>query len=594
MRKQTLDPLDLVIVDGCSTDDSLAVAKAWAEKNAARFNRILVLRNRTNYGLGFCRNSGFDAADTPYVLPLDADNELLPDCCEKLLMTIRRTHAAYVYPSIQHFGASSALIGNAPYDPQRFVAGNYIDAMALVSKEAWAMIGGYDHVRHGWEDYDFWCRLAELGLRGEWHPEVLARYRVHQSSMMKLQTTVPDNYRRLLENFKHRHAWVSLVDQHTARRMPKAQPHLTGPTACSRIDTLVPILRCPQTKQKLAFNETRTALVSVDGLRSWPILEGRPVLSPQLQEPEVKSADHISNDLPSVALDLIRKTKGFVLNLSAGGSREKFDHVVEVEYAVFRHTDIVADAHELPFDDETFEAVIAMNAFEHYREPHQVTAELHRVLKPGGRILVHTAFMQPLHERPWHFFNCTRYGLAEWFRNFETDRLYVSDNFCPSHSIAWLASESEAALRSDVSAELADAFAAAPIRALVDMWRDPSKRTSPLWTDFHKLTQTTQEITAAGFEFVGPQAIEAPRSQGLRRRRATEKPYCTAMRPQLSVKTRANEERPCPAIRPPICANSVRVLIISTVASSIAASTSSARPGRKGARSSRSATAAAR
>ena len=47
-----------------------------------------------------------------------------------------------------------------PYDPQRFVAGNYIDAMALVSKEAWAMVGGYDHVRYGWEDYDFWSRMA--------------------------------------------------------------------------------------------------------------------------------------------------------------------------------------------------------------------------------------------------------------------------------------------------------------------------------------------------------------------------------------------------------------------------------------------------
>lgn len=503
VRAQTLDLVDLVIVDGFSTDNSLAVAKAWAEKNAERFNRILVIRNRSNYGLGFCRNSGFDAAGTPYVLPLDADNKLLPSCCEVLLKTARRTNAAFVYPSIQHFGKSSAIIGNCPYDPKRFVFGNYVDAMALISKEAWAMIGGYDHVRYGWEDYDFWCRLAERGLPGEWQPEVLAEYRVHESSMMTGQTTVPENFRQLHENFKERHPWVSLVDQEMSRRLPTPRPRLTSPAEFSRLERLLPILRCPQTRHKFSLNSDRTALLTFDGLRSWPIIEGRPVLSPELQIPEIKSADHISNDLPDVALDLIKNCTGLVLNLSAGGSRSKFDHVVEVEYAIFRHTDVVGDAHALPFDDEVFEAIVVMNAFEHYREPRKVAEELMRVLKPEGRILIRTAFMQPLHERPWHFFNCTRYGLAEWFKSFETDKLHVSDNFTPSHSIAWLASEAEAALRGEVSSESADAFRAAPIGALIDLWRDPSKRQTPLWNDFAKLSQTTQEITAAGFEFQG-------------------------------------------------------------------------------------------
>ena len=187
-------------------------------KNAPRFNRIVVLRNQANYGLGFCRNSGFDAADTPYVLPLDADNRLRPDCCEKLLAAIEAGDAAYVYPTIQHFGASNAQISNAPYDPQRFVAGNYIDAMALVSKEAWAMVGGYDHVRYGWEDYDLWSRMAEIGLAGEWLDIVLADYRVHPQSMLRTQTigsrkTIGD----LILNYGARHPWTSLVDRETMR-----------------------------------------------------------------------------------------------------------------------------------------------------------------------------------------------------------------------------------------------------------------------------------------------------------------------------------------------------------------------------------------
>jgi glycosyltransferase involved in cell wall biosynthesis/GT2 family glycosyltransferase/SAM-dependent methyltransferase/uncharacterized protein YbaR (Trm112 family) len=525
VREQTLSSLDLVVVDGFSTDNSLSVAAAWAKKNAKRFNRIAVLQNRANYGLAFCRNSGFDAAYSPYVLPLDADNKLAPKCCEALLETIRCGDAVYAYPTIQQFGDASSLANNVPYDPQRLVAGNYIDAMALVSKEAWAIVGGYDHVRHGWEDFDFWCRLAERGLQGEWRPEVLAHYRVHHASLTKqaapsehCRTAPSDSYRSLMTDFKRRHPWVSLVEQHISQQFPPPNPYFVESTAQTRIDKLLPILRCPLSKTKLAYNADRTALVSVDGLHTWPVRSGRPVLSAAIAEPEVHPDQHISNDLPDVALDMIRETSGFVLNLSAGGSRAKFDHVVEVEYSIFRHTDVVADAHDLPFFDETFEAIVVMNAFEHYRNPHEVAAELLRILKPGGRILVRTAFMQPLHERPWHFYNCTRYGLAEWFKDFDIERLHVSDNFCPNHSIAWLASEAETALRSDVSAGSADTFASAPIGSLIEMWRDPGKRATPLWTNFDSLSQATQEVTAAGFELLGRKPPPFPDLAGTRRR----------------------------------------------------------------------------
>jgi glycosyltransferase involved in cell wall biosynthesis len=504
VRAQTIAVLDLVVVDDHSTDGSLDTALAWVREHAARFNRVVVARNESNYGLGLTRNAAFNLADSPYVLPLDADNRLRPRCCEELRRAIRAERVAFVYPTIQHFGASSATIGDSRYEPQRFAAGNYIDAMALVSKEAWAIVGGYNHVRHGWEDYDFWCRLAEQGQRGYWEPQTLADYRVHAGSMIKAETTVPENYRRLIDNFKARHPWVSLIDERLARKPPPLQVHLKkDDTAKSRLQTLLPILRCPKTGLKLAVDPEREALVSVDGWRTWRLVQGRPVLCEGVGEPEIKPADHVSNELPPEAVALIKDAKGWVLNLSGGGSQEKFENVVEVEFSLFRHTDLIADAHVLPFDDEVFDAAIVMNAFEHYREPHKVAAELLRVLKPGGRILIRTAFMQPLHERPWHFFNCTRHGLEEWFQQFETDRLHVSENFCPNHSISWLASECEQALSSTVSAEAAERFRTAPAGALVDLWRDPSLRSAPLWTDFEKLPQSEQEIGAAGFEFLG-------------------------------------------------------------------------------------------
>jgi glycosyltransferase involved in cell wall biosynthesis len=208
VRAQTLPALDLVVVDDASTDDSLAVARAWMERHAGRFNRALLLRNQANAGLALTRNVGFAAAETPFVLQLDADNKLLADCAEHLLAAIRSSGAAFAYPTLQQFGDGTETLSDRAYDPIRLAGGNYIDATALVRLSAWAAIGGYEHMAYGWEDYDAWCRFAERGLYGHHVPEVLALYRVHGRSMLRTVTDVAENRRRLMAAIRLRHPWV--------------------------------------------------------------------------------------------------------------------------------------------------------------------------------------------------------------------------------------------------------------------------------------------------------------------------------------------------------------------------------------------------
>ena len=208
VRDQTLPAIDLVVIDDCSTDDSLAVARAWIDRNLGRFNRALLLRNRTNAGLALTRNVGFGAAETPFVLQLDADNKLLADCALRCLEAIKATGAAFAYPTLRQFGDAEELFCEWPYDPAMLAGGNYIDATALVRLSAWAAVGGYDHVRFGWEDYDLWCRFAERGLYGHHVPEVLALYRVHGTSMLRTVTDIEENKRRLIADMRARHPWI--------------------------------------------------------------------------------------------------------------------------------------------------------------------------------------------------------------------------------------------------------------------------------------------------------------------------------------------------------------------------------------------------
>ncbi|MGF6766213.1 exopolysaccharide biosynthesis predicted pyruvyl transferase EpsI/glycosyltransferase involved in cell wall biosynthesis [Paraburkholderia sp. GAS33] len=219
---QTLDDIDLIIVDDASTDASLTVATEWVKSNKDRFNRLFVLRNRKNSKLGPTRNVGFDAAETPYVLTLDADNKLYPHCAEQCLDVIKRTGAAYIYPKICAFGDADYVMGESPYDPVRFIGGNYIDAMALISKGVWSGVGGYESVPYGWEDYEFWCKIAELGLIGVSAGEkILAGYRVHKSSMLHQHTNVESN-REVTSAYLHNcHPWLEIAKDDIGNALQK-------------------------------------------------------------------------------------------------------------------------------------------------------------------------------------------------------------------------------------------------------------------------------------------------------------------------------------------------------------------------------------
>jgi uncharacterized protein YbaR (Trm112 family)/predicted SAM-dependent methyltransferase len=195
------------------------------------------------------------------------------------------------------------------------------------------------------------------------------------------------------------------------------------------------ILACPACRTALPAPDRRLACSGCGA--SYAVQEGVPVFLPQ---PVEVAREHASNSIGEPFNTLLREGKEFILHIGAGGSPMRFPNCIEFEHKIFRHTDVVGDAHQMPFRDGVFDRVFALNVFEHLREPKRAATEIYRVLKPGGTVSIHTAFLQALHEEPHHYYNATEFGVREWFSDFQIDNLNVTGNFGPGVMLAFLAS----------------------------------------------------------------------------------------------------------------------------------------------------------
>jgi SAM-dependent methyltransferase len=73
--------------------------------------------------------------------------------------------------------------------------------------------------------------------------------------------------------------------------------------------------------------------------------------------------------------------------------------------------DIVASALDLPFDDKSFDTVVSTEVLEHVPDPSHALRQMHRVLKPGGYLILSTPMYWPRHEMPHDFFRYPYDGL---------------------------------------------------------------------------------------------------------------------------------------------------------------------------------------
>ena len=179
---QSMEDWELLLADDGSTDDSFAVAEAYASRDP----RIRVLHSERNLGVARTRNRGVAESRGEYIALLDSDDLWMPDKLEKQLALADSSGADMVY-------CSYALIDEQgkrccadfivpPQTDLHFMLVRSVISCSTVLIRADCMKAHPFQLDCKHEDLVLWLELLRSGCRAVGCTDVLAAYRLHRGS----------------------------------------------------------------------------------------------------------------------------------------------------------------------------------------------------------------------------------------------------------------------------------------------------------------------------------------------------------------------------------------------------------------------------
>lgn len=94
-----MEEYEVICVDDCTPDGSCAII----ERLQQEFPTLRLLHNERNKKLGGARNTGIRAAEGKYIMFVDSDDKLIPNCLGRLVDEIKTSNCQYVHFNLRRF-----------------------------------------------------------------------------------------------------------------------------------------------------------------------------------------------------------------------------------------------------------------------------------------------------------------------------------------------------------------------------------------------------------------------------------------------------------------------------------------------------------
>jgi glycosyltransferase involved in cell wall biosynthesis len=177
---QNYQPIEVLIVDDGSTDDSLKVAHSMKDQHPGL---NLVIFSKPNTGISDTRNYAIERASGRVILNLDGDDLLKPNLISESIRAMRTTGVNLVTSPVEMFGGKNEVWSPVRYDPFFHRYDNLITTLIVFDKKIWEQVGGYSKAFAFNEDWSFSLAAQKFGLKVAQFSEPLFRYRVTEDGL---------------------------------------------------------------------------------------------------------------------------------------------------------------------------------------------------------------------------------------------------------------------------------------------------------------------------------------------------------------------------------------------------------------------------
>ncbi|MDE7119855.1 MAG: glycosyltransferase family 2 protein [Muribaculaceae bacterium] len=161
VRKQRLRPLDVIVVDNNSTDDTLALLNEWKEHCEGPELRITVLSEPTP-GAAAARNRGLAEVTTPYTMFFDSDDLMTPNHVRRAVDALDRGYDIVGWDVMIH-GPKQKKARHRFYDKNplwhNLMHASLATLRYAARTELFRSVGAWNPDDHGWDDIELGTRL---------------------------------------------------------------------------------------------------------------------------------------------------------------------------------------------------------------------------------------------------------------------------------------------------------------------------------------------------------------------------------------------------------------------------------------------------
>lgn len=205
---QRYQPIEIIVINDGSTDDSLKILKSYGDR--------ITYETGPNQGGNHARNRGFLLSRGKYIQFLDADDYLLPQKLEKQVQHLEKTGADVVYGDWRHkyhYPDGSSVLDKVKISGEQndivasLLSGWWVSpACLLFCREAVEASTGWDESLSAGQDKDFLLSVLMSGANAVYQPGCDAIYRRYGNVTVSTssQERYLENHIKIFEKYKNR------------------------------------------------------------------------------------------------------------------------------------------------------------------------------------------------------------------------------------------------------------------------------------------------------------------------------------------------------------------------------------------------------